>query len=226
MALLRRAGTSYLADCLRSNKFLLGDTHVAIERCRSFLDELLRGRERFAGRGVVMRNALSPVEMDAPKRRGIASPVQRSPRDLGRVLEFMRLLWALDHALQKTSKRMAATMGITGPQRLVLRIVARFPGISAGQLASILHVDPSTLTGVLGRLEHAGMIRRRPDRQDGRRALFRLTAKGRRLDGTMRRTVESAVRTVLDQVAHTELDAAKSVLRKLTESLERAGRTR
>jgi DNA-binding MarR family transcriptional regulator len=199
---------------------------VAIERCRSFLDELLRGRERFAGRGVVMRNALSPVEMDAPKRRGIASPVQRSPRDLGRVLEFMRLLWALDHALQKTSKRMAATMGITGPQRLVLRIVARFPGISAGQLASILHVDPSTLTGVLGRLEHAGMIRRRPDRQDGRRALFRLTAKGRRLDGTMRRTVESAVRTVLDQVAHTELDAAKSVLRKLTESLERAGRTR
>jgi DNA-binding MarR family transcriptional regulator len=135
----------------------------------------------------------------------------------------MRLLWALDHALQKTSKRMAATMGITGPQRLVLRIVGRFPGISAGQLASILHVDPSTLTGILGRLEHAGIIRRGPDRQDGRRALFRLTAKGRRLDVTTKKTVESAVRTALDQVANTELDVAKSVLRKLTESLERAG---
>ena len=173
-----------------------------------------------------MRNALSPVEMNAPKRTGTAPAVQRLPGDLGRVLEFMRSLWALDHALQKTSKRMAATMSITGPQRLVLRIVARFPGISAGQLASILHIDPSTLTGVLGRLEHAGMIRRRPDRQDGRRVLFRLTAKGKRLDGTTRGTVESAVRTALDHVAKTELEAAKSVLRKLTESLERAGRTR
>lgn len=173
-----------------------------------------------------MRNAPSPVETDAPKRSGIASAVKRSRRDLGRVLEFMRLLWALDHALQKTSKRMAATMGITGPQRLVLRIVARFPEISAGQLASVLHVHPSTLTGVLGRLEHAGMIRRRPDRQDGRRALFRLTAKGRRLDATTTGTVESAVRTALDQVVHTELDGAKIVLHKLTERLESAGRTR
>ena len=201
---------------------------MAMARCRSFLALLddLFNLDRLTGHSVVMRTAPSPVEMDAPKRSGMGSAVKCSPRDLGRVLEFMRLLWALDHALQKTSKRMAATMGITGPQRLVLRIVARFPGISAGQLAAFLHVDPSTLTGVLGRLEHAGMIRRQPDRQDGRRALFRLTAKGRRLDDTTSGTVESAVRTALDQVANTELDAAKTVLRKLTESLERRGQTR
>jgi len=53
---------------------------------------------------------------------------------LGPVLEFMKQLWAVDHGLQSVSKRMEARFGITGPQRLVVRIVGRFPGISAGAL--------------------------------------------------------------------------------------------
>ena len=44
-------------------------------------------------------------------------------RRLGRVLEFMRVLWAVDHALQSTSKWMEVRLGVTGPQRLVIRIV-------------------------------------------------------------------------------------------------------
>ena len=82
---------------------------------------------------------------------------------LGEVLDFMRLIWALDHALQKTSKRMRSAIGVTGPQRLVVRIVARFPGIPAGQIAQLLHVHPSTLSGILKRLERQGLVRRRPD---------------------------------------------------------------
>ena len=116
---------------------------------------------------------------------------------LGAVLDFMRLLWALDHALQSASKRMESAFGMTGPQRLVVRIVGRFPGIAAGRIAEILHVHPSTLTGVLKRLEGRGILQRRPDPRDARRALFMLTAKGRRLDTVRTGTVEQAVRRVL-----------------------------
>jgi len=116
---------------------------------------------------------------------------------LGAVLDFMRLLWAVDHALQSASKRMESTFGLTGPQRLVVRIVGRFPGIAAGRIAEILHVHPSTLTGVLKRLESRGILQRRPDPRDARRALFMLTAKGRRLDTIRTGTVEQAVRRVL-----------------------------
>jgi len=101
---------------------------------------------------------------------------------LGAVLDFMRMLWALDHALQSASKRMESAFGMTGPQRLAVRIVGRFPGIAAGRLAEILHVHPSTLTGVLRRLEGRGILQRRPDPRDARRALFMLTAKGRKVD--------------------------------------------
>ena len=78
---------------------------------------------------------------------------------LGAVLDFMRLLWAVDHALQSASKRMESAFGMTSPQRLVVRIVGRFPGIAAGRVAEILHVHPSTLTGVLKRLEARGARR-------------------------------------------------------------------
>src|ERR1700760_1858990 len=88
---------------------------------------------------------------------------------LGAVLDFMRLLWAVDHALQSASKRMEATFGVTGPQRLVVRIVGRFPGIAAGRVAEILHVHPSTLTSILKRLETRGMLQRRSDPRDARR---------------------------------------------------------
>ena len=104
----------------------------------------------------------------------------------------MRLIWAIDHGLQTTSKRMHRTLGATGPQRLVIRIVGKFPGASAGQLADILHIDPSTLTGVLQRLARRGLLARRRDPRDGRRVLLTLTAKGRALDVPAAGTVETA----------------------------------
>ena len=137
---------------------------------------------------------------------------------LGAVLDFMRLLWAVDHALQSTSKRMESTFGLTGPQRLVVRIVGRFPGIAAGRIAEILHVHPSTLTGVLRRLESRGVLQRRPDPRDARRALFMLTNKGRKLDVIRTGTVEQAVRRVLLKDAG-KVAAAQEVLASLSEEL-------
>src|SRR5438270_13239186 len=112
---------------------------------------------------------------------------------LGAVLDFMRLLWAVDHALQSASKRMEAAYGITGPQRLVVRIVGRFPGIAAGRVAEILHVHPSTLTGILNRPEARGVLQRKADPPDARGALLALPARARRADPPPAGTVDAAV---------------------------------
>ncbi|MDI1451465.1 MarR family transcriptional regulator [Polyangium sp. 6x1] len=138
---------------------------------------------------------------------------------LGEVLDFMRLLWAVDHALQSMSKRMEASLGVTGPQRLVIRIVGRFPSISAGELASVLHIHPSTLTGILKRLEGRGIIGRKPDPDDARRALFELTARGRELDGLKLGTVEATVRRSLSKLPPRKVGAARDVLGSLALAL-------
>jgi MarR family transcriptional regulator, organic hydroperoxide resistance regulator len=142
-------------------------------------------------------------------------------RRLGRVLEFMRLLWAVDHALQSTSKWMEVRLGITGPQRLVIRMIGCFPGVSAGALADLLHIHPSTLTGVLRRLTDRGAIRRTPDPRDSRRALFRLTARGRRVDRLRSGTVEAAVTRALGRSSHRNLAAVRAVLGRVAFELER-----
>jgi MarR family transcriptional regulator, organic hydroperoxide resistance regulator len=138
---------------------------------------------------------------------------------LGEVLDFMRLIWALDHALQKTSKRMRSAIGVTGPQRLVVRIVARFPGIPAGQIAQLLHVHPSTLSGILKRLEQQGLVRRRPDPKDRRRAFLGVTEKGRRIDAAEVGTVEAAVEHVMSRAPRAKLDGAREVLTDLAAAL-------
>lgn len=138
---------------------------------------------------------------------------------LGEVLDFMRLLWSIDHGLQTTSKRMESHLGITGLQRMVLRLVGRFPGISAGHLARILHVHPSTLTGVLKRLEEKALVTRNSDPLDARRALFNLTGRGRQFDVPSTGTVEAAVQRALEKVPQTKIAAARDVLRALAEEL-------
>jgi DNA-binding MarR family transcriptional regulator len=75
----------------------------------------------------------------------------------------MRLLWSIEHGLQRMSKRMENEIGITGPQRLVLRVVGQFPGLSASELAHIIRLHPSTITGVPQRLVARGLLERQRD---------------------------------------------------------------
>ena len=115
---------------------------------------------------------------------------------LPEVLQFMRLLWAIVHALQMRSKEMSKAFGVTGPQRLVLRVVGLFPGVSPGALADILHLHPSTVTGVLQRLVTQGLLRRSTDPGDRRRSVLVLTAKGIRVNTSRTGTVEEAVQRI------------------------------
>ena len=56
-----------------------------------------------------------------------------------RVLEFIRLMWAVDHELQRVSKRMVSQIGLTAPQRLALRFIGLQPQLTLGELAAVLH---------------------------------------------------------------------------------------
>src|ERR1041384_3036504 len=99
-----------------------------------------------------------------PPRHSISDPKYQ----LDPVLDFMRLLWSIEHGLQRMSKRMEGELGITGPQRLVLRVVGRFPNLSASELAHIVRLHPSTITGILKRLVARGLLERTADPADTR----------------------------------------------------------
>lgn len=147
-----------------------------------------------------------------------------TPAALGTALDFMRLLWSVDHGLDRRSKRMEAELGVTGVQRMVIRLIGRFPDVSAGRLAELLHVHPSTLTGVLKRLTDRGFIGREKDPHDARRSKFVLLPEGQRIDATQAGTVEAATRRALARIPPEAIDAARTVLSAVAEELARADR--
>lgn len=144
------------------------------------------------------------------------------PAPLPDTLQFMQLLWALVHALERTSKHMTRRVGVTGPQRLVLRVVGLMPGVAAGELAAILHLHPSTLTGVLHRLVKQKLVARTRDASDGRKAVLHLTARGAQINAVGQGTVEAAVARALDDLSPHDRAACRRVLDKLTETLDRS----
>ena len=148
-------------------------------------------------------------------------PSAPDAESLGPVLDFLRLLWKVDHGLQGCSKRMEHLFGITAPQRLVLRIVGLQPGVSAGRVAEILHVHPSTLTGILQRLQARGLLLRRADPKDGRRALLSLTAKGKRASEPRTGLLEDAVRRMLTRMPHL-IAPSQALLEAMAAELDQA----
>jgi DNA-binding MarR family transcriptional regulator len=139
------------------------------------------------------------------------------------VLEFLRLLWAIDHALQARSKRMVRELGVTGPQRLVIRMLGHEHHATAGQLARVLHLHPSTLTGIVRRLQRSGFVARSVDATDRRRYHLALTARGRAIDRKRTGTVESELANALSDLSPADLAAAEKVLQAIGAHLSAPG---
>lgn len=147
----------------------------------------------------------------------------RRPPSLGEPLDFLRVIWGFDHALQRASQRMEKALGVTAAQRMVVRIVGRFPGISAGQLAEILKTHPSTVTGLLKRLGQKKLITRNADPRDRRRLSIGLTAKGRGIDVETDVSVEAAVVTAFAQLGPGTIRTLKDGLEAISRVLDEVG---
>lgn len=161
---------------------------------------------------------------DKPDKHDKPDTTVAIPSTLGEPLEFMRLLWGLNHALEVTSAKMSTDIGVTASQRMMIRVAGRFPKIAAGQLAELLCVDAGTISTALARLEGRGIIKRERPQADRRRVSVELTPEGRILDVPAPNTVESAVLKLLEQLPEDQVAAARNVLRTLAQiMLEQAG---
>lgn len=148
----------------------------------------------------------------------------RQPRpatpELPPVLEFLRALWSLNHALEVTSSDMHRRSGVTAQQRMVLRIVGHLGSVSAGMLSTLLHVHPGTLSAALRRLEGRGLLARQRADDDARRVLIALTPLGERLLANSEGTVERAATQVLSESEPEFISSALLLMEQISRALE------
>lgn len=143
----------------------------------------------------------------------------RSP--LEPALDFLQRLWALNHTLERMSLQMERHLGVTAQQRLIVRCIGKYPGITASELSGVLHLDRGTVSVSLRRMAKKGLISRRRERDDTRRVSLALTARGRGLDRPNERSVEAAVRALLRKSGGRKVAAAKGLLDQLSQELTR-----
>lgn len=158
--------------------------------------------------------------MEIRSRGGAKMTKKSSPSD---VLEVLETIWELAHAIEARSKRMYRDLGITGPQRLVVRIIGLTPGCNPGEVARRISLDPGTVSRLVTRLVQLKIVRSELDARDRRRQRLTLTARGRTINEDHRGTVEGAVRATLAKAPIGEVRLAGKFIRRLSVAVDPQG---
>lgn len=90
----------------------------------------------------------------------------------------MRLRQAMRLATQRLDQALKPA-GIAITQFAPMAYLYRDGGLSMGELAELVGVDPTTLTRILRPLEKRGLLRQETAKDDRRRRVIELTAQGR-----------------------------------------------
>ncbi len=96
--------------------------------------------------------------------------------------------------LLRTLRRSDAATGVSAPRLSALSVVVFGGPISLRALAAAEQVRPPTMTRLVQALERGGLVRRRPDPEDGRGVLIEATRRGRTVlqQGRLRRVASLA----------------------------------
>jgi DNA-binding MarR family transcriptional regulator len=90
---------------------------------------------------------------------------------LGELVHELRQCYGLGASFFRAA---AARLEMTDTDMQVLDILESTGDASAGQLADLMGLTTGTFTGILNRLEKAGLVQRKRDPNDGRRVIVRL----------------------------------------------------
>jgi len=104
----------------------------------------------------------------------------------------------------------------------VLMSLWRDDGLSAVELARRAGLEPSTMTGLLDRMERDRLLERRADPDDRRAQRIYLTETGRTVREPALAVVDRTLARVLDGVADNDLIRVKDTLRRVLANTDRA----
>lgn len=97
------------------------------------------------------------------------------------ISEIMQSLRRIIKSLQDYSQTVFSHFGITGPQLWALKTIYQRGSLSLGELSKGMYLHPSTVSGVVDRLEKKGFVLRDRTEKDRRVVKVCLTPKGKTL---------------------------------------------
>lgn len=91
---------------------------------------------------------------------------------------MFHLMSIAQHRLTKATDAAFKPLGVSGAQLGVLFLLEKKPGAMLKDVSDGLGINASAITALIGRMEDAGLVRRRPSENDGRAVHIFATADG------------------------------------------------
>ena len=129
-------------------------------------------------------------------------------------LRVLKALRQIIRAVDLHSRQLLGQHKVTGPQLITLLTIENYGPVTATAIAGHIHLSPSTVIGILDRLETKGVIRRDRDPKDRRLVQVSLTELGEVLARNAPSPLQDTLAEAMGKLPETELVM-------IAESLER-----
>ena len=139
--------------------------------------------------------------------------------DLDRIVETIIYLVTESRRL---SKEEATRLGVTATQLSVLKLLSEIGDLSLGTLSKEIKAHNSTVTGIVDRMETAGLVERARSSEDRRVWIIRLTAAGRKVAERAKVSPWDVLRQALAELSAPDQEKLTSLMRKVALNVQSA----
>jgi MarR family transcriptional regulator for hemolysin len=119
---------------------------------------------------------------------------------------------------READARMAEQAGVTASQAAVLFLLLRRGERRMGAIGEVLALGAPAVTGLVGRMEAAGLVTRRKDASDRRGALVDLTEAGRRAAESADQVLRAFNAELSDRLGEDDAETVYQALTRLAAS--------
>jgi len=155
----------------------------------------------------------------ASKKSTAPNTVQKIP-DERYDLQILQALRRIMRAVDMYSKRLSIKYAITTPQLVCLLTIVESKVITVAALAKQIHLSPSTVVGILDRLEDKKLIHRKRDTHDRRLVKIKPTTKGKEAAKSAPSPLQDKLVEALSRLSNLEQAAISLSLSKIVEFME------
>jgi len=137
--------------------------------------------------------------------------------DLDRIVETIIYLVTESRRLSKDE---AQRYGVTPTQLSVLKLLHEIGDLSLGSLSKEIRAHNSTVTGIVDRMEAAGLVERARSEEDRRVWIIRLTTAGRKVAERAQVSPWDTLRDAIEALSPSELEKLMVLLKKVAEQVQ------
>lgn len=135
-------------------------------------------------------------------------------------LRILQCLRRIIRAVDIHSSKLATQYKITGPQLGCLIALKESGPISSARLAKQVYLSPSTIVGIVDRLEEKGLVQRKRDKNDRRLIHICTTTAAERLIAAAPSLLQDTLSRGLVELPESEQIAITTAVEKLVELME------